>query len=120
MKKQSIVTMLGIVLLAAGCATKSSYIGSWKSIGVPDGAEEQGIFAIVLTLHESGEYTGSYNDADGGILSSVRGRWEPGAQEGILLHLEEGQGPKESTAQLLDHDTFLGTDGQTSLKFSRQ
>lgn len=120
MKKMSVATLLGIVLLVAGCATKSPYIGNWKSIGVPDGAEEQGIYGIMLSFHETGEYTGSYNDADGGILSSVRGRWEPGAQESILLYLEEGRGPEESTVLLLDDDTFIGTDGRTSLKFSRQ
>lgn len=120
MKKMSVLSLFGIALLVAGCAAKSPYIGSWKSIGVPDGAEEQGIYAIRLNLDESGEYTGSYNDADDGIISSVRGRWEPGDEDGILLHLEEGRGPIESTGQLLDKNTFFGTDGTTSLKFSRQ
>lgn len=118
--KNGMMLFLGFSFLFAGCASKLSFVGTWDSIGVPEGSEEQGIYSITLNLIDDGVYTGSYNDEAGTPVLDVKGRWEPVDEGGIAFHLEEGRGPRESTGQLLDDNTLFGTDGSTSLKFSRR
>lgn len=120
MKSMVAAVVMGMGLMVAGCATKPTYAGAWKSQSVPEKMEERGISSVTMNLSDSGEYAVTFNDSGGELISDFNGCWEADDSGRIVFHPAEGQGPVGVTAQLLDKSTLEATAGEISILFSRQ
>ena len=108
-----IALVVGLGLFVAGCATKPSYVGTWKCQNMPAEAQEEGATAANLYIAEEG---GIFLITEGSV-KSASGRWETNKVGGINVVFE---GQDDGTGQLLDKDTLLIAGGGVAMKFIRQ
>ena len=120
MKKYMIALVVGLGLFVAGCATKPSYVGTWKCPNMPEDAQEAGVTAANLYITEEGGFSGAFEKTDGTTMGGFSGSWETNDVGGINFLVNEGNGPEKGTGQLIDKDTLLGVGDGVAMKFIRQ
>ena len=119
MKKGMMVAVVGLGLMLAGCASKPSYAGVWRSEKMPPEAMEEGVVATQLVLAEEGAFSGYFEMEDGSPMGGFSGSWVTNGIGGIDF-IVDGDGPEKATGQLIDDNTLLGAADGMALTFTRQ
>lgn len=117
MKRGMLAVMAGTALLMAGCATKSGYVGQWKSVNIPEEINSEGMEALSMTILEQGGVTIIGETDEGQVVQGASGSWKANELGGITFVFDENE---DATGLLLGDGTLvMSADGQ-AVRFSRQ